>query len=139
MVDVMTELRQRRERRGSKAVAIRSILEELVSATEDNKVVRLLNLVLLQAIKDKASDIHFEPFEGEFKMRYRIDGVLYEMVPPPPHLALPIVSRIKVMADLDIAERRLPQDGRIELTVNQFPIDLLSLYTSDAADDIGQV
>ena len=57
-------------------------------------------------------------------MRYRIDGVLYEMVPPPAHLALPIVSRIKVMADLDIAERRLPQDGRIELTVNQSPIDL---------------
>jgi type IV pilus assembly protein PilB len=99
-------------------------LEDLVSATEDNKVVRLLNMVLLQAIKDKASDIHFEPFEDEFKMRYRIDGVLYEMVPPPPHLALPIVSRIKVMADLDIAERRLPQDGRIELTVNQSPIDL---------------
>ena len=99
-------------------------LDQLAAASEDNKVVKLLNLVLLQAIKDKASDIHFEPFEGEFKMRYRIDGVLYEMVPPPPHLALPIVSRIKVMADLDIAERRLPQDGRIELTVNQSPIDL---------------
>jgi type IV pilus assembly protein PilB len=99
-------------------------LEELASAAEDNKVVRLLNLVLLQAIKDKASDIHFEPFEDEFKMRYRIDGVLYEMIPPPPHLALPIVSRIKVMANLDIAERRLPQDGRIELTVNNNPIDL---------------
>jgi type IV pilus assembly protein PilB len=87
-------------------------------------VVKLLNLVLLQAIKDKASDIHFEPFEEEFKMRYRIDGVLYEMVPPPVHLALPIVSRIKVMANLDIAERRLPQDGRIELTVSGNPIDL---------------
>ncbi|MCH2135760.1 MAG: Flp pilus assembly complex ATPase component TadA [Phycisphaerales bacterium] len=99
-------------------------LEELAAASEDNKVVRLLNLVLLQAIKDKASDIHFEPFEEEFKMRYRIDGVLYEMVPPPKHLALPIVSRVKVMANLDIAERRLPQDGRIELTVNQNPIDL---------------
>jgi len=99
-------------------------LDQLAAASEDNKVVKLLNLVLLQAIKDKASDIHFEPFEEEFKMRYRIDGVLYEMVPPPPHLALPIVSRIKVMANLDIAERRLPQDGRIELTVNQNPIDL---------------
>lgn len=99
-------------------------LEQVAMAADDNKVVRLLNLVLLQAIKDKASDIHFEPFEDEFKMRYRIDGVLYEMVPPPPHLALPIVSRIKVMASLDIAERRLPQDGRIELTVNQLPIDL---------------
>ncbi|MCH2140894.1 MAG: Flp pilus assembly complex ATPase component TadA, partial [Phycisphaerales bacterium] len=88
-------------------------LDQLAAASEDNKVVKLLNLVLLQAIKDKASDIHFEPFEEEFKMRYRIDGVLYEMVPPPPHLHLPIVSRIKVMANLDIAERRLPQDGRI--------------------------
>jgi len=99
-------------------------LEELASAAEDNKVIRLLNLVLLQAIKDKASDIHFEPFEDEFKMRYRIDGILYEMIPPPKHLSLPIVSRIKVMANLDIAERRLPQDGRIELTVNNNPIDL---------------
>ena len=99
-------------------------LEQVAQAADDNKVIRLLNLVLLQAIKDKASDIHFEPFENEFKMRYRIDGVLYEMVPPPPHLALPIVSRVKVMANLDIAERRLPQDGRIELTVNQLPIDL---------------
>ncbi|HWB20717.1 MAG TPA: ATPase, T2SS/T4P/T4SS family [Phycisphaerales bacterium] len=99
-------------------------LDQLASAASDNKVVRLLNLVLLNAIKDKASDIHFEPFDGEFKMRYRIDGVLYEMIPPPPHLALPIVSRIKVMANLDIAERRLPQDGRIELTLNNSPVDL---------------
>jgi type IV pilus assembly protein PilB len=99
-------------------------LEQLAQAAEDNKVVRLVNLVLLQAIKDKASDIHFEPFENEFKMRYRIDGVLYEMIPPPRHLALPVISRIKVMADLDIAERRLPQDGRIELTVNNAPVDL---------------
>ena len=99
-------------------------LDDLSSAAGDNKIVRLLNLVLLQAIKDKASDIHFEPFEDEFKMRYRIDGVLYEMVPPPMHLAMPIVSRIKIMASLDIAERRLPQDGRIELTVSSSPVDL---------------
>lgn len=99
-------------------------LEQLVQAADDNKVIRLVNLVLLQAIKDKASDIHFEPFESEFKMRYRIDGVLYEMIPPPKHLALAIVSRVKVMANLDIAERRLPQDGRIELEVNKSPIDL---------------
>ncbi|MBM4112527.1 MAG: pilus assembly protein PilB [Phycisphaerae bacterium] len=99
-------------------------LATLQEAADDNKVVRLLNLVLLQAIRDKASDIHFEPFENEFKMRYRIDGVLYEMVPPPKHLAMPIVSRIKVMAKLDIAERRLPQDGRIELQVANAPIDL---------------
>ncbi|MBT4530803.1 MAG: Flp pilus assembly complex ATPase component TadA, partial [Phycisphaerae bacterium] len=99
-------------------------LSKLASAASDNKIVRLINLVLLQAIKDKASDVHFEPFEDEFKMRYRIDGVLYEMVPPPMHLAMPIVSRIKIMASLDISERRLPQDGRIELTVSGAPVDL---------------
>ncbi len=99
-------------------------LEELVQMAEDNRVKRLLNLVLLQAIKDKASDVHFEPFEDEFKMRYRIDGVLYEMIPPPLHLATAIVSRIKVMAGMDIAERRMPQDGRIELVVNGAPVDL---------------
>ena len=99
-------------------------LTKLASAASDNKIVRLINLVLLQAIKDKASDIHFEPFEDEFKMRYRIDGILYEMVPPPMHLAMPIVSRVKIMANLDISERRLPQDGRIELTVSGSPVDL---------------
>jgi type IV pilus assembly protein PilB len=99
-------------------------LDSLMSAADDNKVKRLLNLVLMQAIKDRASDIHFEPFEDEFKIRYRIDGVLYEMVPPPRHLAMPIVSRIKVMSNLDIGERRMPQDGRIELTVDKRSIDL---------------
>ena len=99
-------------------------LAELREIADLNPVKKLLNLVLLQAIKDKASDIHFEPFEDEFKMRYRIDGVLYEMVPPPKYVALALASRIKVMADLDIAERRLPQDGRIELTVKGNPIDL---------------
>jgi len=99
-------------------------LDELKEAAESNPVKKLLNLVLLQAIKDKASDIHFEPFEDEFKMRYRIDGVLYEMVPPPRHIAMAISSRIKVMAGLNIAERRLPQDGRIELQVAGNPVDL---------------
>jgi len=99
-------------------------LETIKEAADSNPVRKLINLVLLQAIKDKASDIHFEPFEDEFKMRYRIDGVLYEMMPPPSHIAPAIASRIKVMANLDIAERRMPQDGRIELTVNNQPIDL---------------
>jgi type IV pilus assembly protein PilB len=81
-------------------------------------------MVILLAIKDQASDIHFEPFEDEFKIRVRADGVLYEMVPPPRHLAAAIVSRVKVMANLDIAERRLPQDGRIELNVGGNPVDL---------------
>ncbi len=99
-------------------------LDELKELADSNPVKKLLNLVLLQAIKEKASDIHFEPFEGEYKMRYRIDGVLYEMVPPPRHIAMAIASRIKVMANLNIAERRLPQDGRIELVVAGNPVDL---------------
>jgi len=99
-------------------------LDELKELSESNPVKKLLNLVLLQAIRDKASDIHFEPFANEYKMRYRIDGVLYEMVPPPKYIAAALSSRIKVMADLDIAERRLPQDGRISLTVQGNPIDL---------------
>ncbi len=99
-------------------------LDELKELSESNPVKKLLNLVLLQAIRDKASDIHFEPFENEYKMRYRIDGVLYEMIPPPKHIAAALSSRVKVMANLDIAERRLPQDGRISLTVQDNPIDL---------------
>jgi type IV pilus assembly protein PilB len=96
-----------------------------VEALADTAPVRkLLNMVLLLAIKDHASDLHFEPFEAEFKIRIRADGVLYEMVPPPRHLAVAITTRLKVMANLDIAERRLPQDGRIRLTVGGHPVDL---------------
>ena len=94
-------------------------------ALADSAPVRkLLNMVLLLAIKDHASDIHFEPFEDEFRIRIKAEGVLYEMVPPPRHLAFAITTRIKVMANLDIAERRLPQDGRIELMVGGHPVDL---------------
>jgi type IV pilus assembly protein PilB len=96
-----------------------------VEALADSAPVRkLLNMVLLMAIKDHASDLHFEPFEDEFRIRIKADGVLYEMVPPPRHLAFAITTRIKVMANLDIAERRMPQDGRIELTVGGHPVDL---------------
>ena len=91
---------------------------------DSHPIRKLLNMVMLLAIKDQASDIHFEPFEDEFKIRVRADGVLYEMVPPPRHLANAIVSRVKVMANLDIAERRMPQDGRIELNVGGSPVDL---------------
>jgi type IV pilus assembly protein PilB len=87
-------------------------------------IVRFVNLVLYQAVQDRASDIHFEPFENEFRIRYRVDGALYEMSPPPQHLALPVVSRIKVMANLNIAERRLPQDGRISFPMGNRTIDL---------------
>jgi type IV pilus assembly protein PilB len=96
-----------------------------VSELVDSAPVRkLLNMVLLLAIKDHASDIHFEPFEDEFRIRIKSDGVLYEMVPPPRHLAFAITTRIKVMANLDIAERRMPQDGRIELSIGGHPVDL---------------
>ncbi|MDQ6654448.1 MAG: GspE/PulE family protein [Verrucomicrobiota bacterium] len=87
-------------------------------------IIRFVDLILFQAIQDRASDIHFEPFENEFKIRYRVDGALYEMAPPPRHLALPVISRVKVMANLNIAERRLPQDGRIQKNVAGRNIDM---------------
>lgn len=113
-------------------------LKQAISALENEKfnitdaealadsapVRKLLNMVLLLAIKDHASDVHFEPFEDEFRIRIKAEGVLYEMVPPPRHLAFAITTRIKVMANLDIAERRMPQDGRIELMVGGHPVDL---------------
>ncbi len=99
-------------------------LEAIEEMAEAAPVRKLLNMVLLLAIKDKASDIHFEPFEEEYKMRYRVDGILYELVPPPRHLAPAISSRIKVMSNLDIAERRLPQDGRIELAIGGNQVDI---------------
>src|SRR5664280_1918928 len=107
---------------------------EQVSATEDATmmadladaapIVRFVNLVLYQAVQDRASDIHFEPFENEFRIRYRVDGALYEMSPPPKHLAIPVVSRIKIMANLNIAERRIPQDGRISFPMGNRVIDM---------------
>ncbi len=99
-------------------------LEAIEEMAEAAPVRKLLNMVLLLAIRDKASDIHFEPFEDEYKMRYRVDGVLYELVPPPRHLAPAISSRIKVMSNLDIAERRLPQDGRIQLAIGPNNVDI---------------
>jgi type IV pilus assembly protein PilB len=87
-------------------------------------IVKFVDLVLTQAIKERASDIHFEPFEREFKIRYRVDGALYEMAPPPVHLANSVISRVKVMANMNIAERRIPQDGRIMTTVGGKAIDM---------------
>ena len=98
-----------------------SVAEDLANQAP---IVKFVNLVLQQAILDRASDIHFEPFEDEFKIRYRVDGALYEMTPPPKHLALPVISRIKVMANLNISERRLPQDGRITHNVGGRVVDL---------------
>ena len=99
-------------------------VQQLQQLAEQAPVVKLLNLVLMEAIKNRASDIHFEPFEDQFKIRYRVDGALYEMVPAPKHLSLALTSRIKVMSNLDIAERRLPQDGRIQLNMGGREVDL---------------
>ena len=125
--DVVAELEkdQQLQKAATSAMGEHSIdLESIEELADAAPVRKLLNMVLLLAIKDKASDIHFEPFEDEFKMRYRVDGVLYEMVPPPRHLSMAISTRIKVMSNLDIAERRLPQDGRIELNVGGNPVDM---------------
>ena len=110
------------------------IAKEAIEAGDDAKaaealanevpIVKFVNLVLQQAVQDRASDIHFEPFETEFQIRYRVDGALYEMAPPPKHLALPVASRIKIMANLNISEMRLPQDGRINMTIAGKQIDL---------------
>eukprot|EP01036_Dinobryon_divergens_P059600 gene59600-79518_t len=97
---------------------------DIESMAEQTPIIRFVNLVIGQAIRDKASDIHFEPFEHEFKIRYRIDGALYEMAPPPKQLSLPILSRIKVLASLNIAERRIPQDGRIKINIGGRAVDL---------------
>ncbi len=96
----------------------------MMDLANEAPIVRFVNLVLFQAVQDRASDIHFEPFETEFKIRYRVDGALYEMSPPPKHLAIPVISRLKVMANLNISERRLPQDGRISYPLGNRVIDL---------------
>lgn len=123
--DILKEL-------GSDAEIAREVSEAAVSEdaagmadlANEVPIVRFVNLVLFQAVQDRASDIHFEPFEDEFKIRYRVDGALYEMTPPPKHLALPVISRIKVMANLNISERRLPQDGRINFQMGNRQVDL---------------
>ena len=99
-------------------------MKALEAEANATPIIRYVDLILYQAIQDRASDIHFEPFESEFKIRYRVDGSLYEMAPPPRHLALPVISRVKVMSNLNIAERRLPQDGRIQKNIAGRPVDL---------------
>jgi type IV pilus assembly protein PilB len=98
--------------------------QELADEANSAPIVRYVDLVIYQAIKERASDIHFEPFEKDFKIRYRVDGSLYEMAPPPIHLALPILSRVKVMSNMNIAERRVPQDGRIVKQIGDQQVDL---------------
>ena len=118
---------------GAGAPSIDDIFGQLGKNTTDSSpeaeansapIVKFVDLVLQQAIKERASDIHFEPFEKEFKIRYRVDGSLYEMAPPPVHLATSIISRVKVMANMNIAERRIPQDGRIMTALAGRPVDM---------------
>jgi type IV pilus assembly protein PilB len=108
-------------REAAEAVDNAQAAEEAANAAP---IVKFVNVVMFQAIQDRASDIHFEPFETEFRIRYRVDGALYEMSPPPKHLALPVISRIKVMAGLNISERRLPQDGRINFSAGNRQVDM---------------
>jgi len=123
--DILKELGEDKEiaREASEAEATddAKLVESLAN---DAPIVRFVNLVVFQAVQDRASDIHFEPFETEFRIRYRVDGALYEMSPPPKHLALPVISRLKVMANLNISERRMPQDGRIAFNLGNRMIDL---------------
>lgn len=126
VMDMLTELEHELEGAGDlMEISSSGVVDvvEIEAAAKQAPIVRFVNLVLYQAVQDRTSDIHFEPFEKEFKIRYRVDGALYEMSPPPPHLALPVISRVKVIAGLDIAERRLPQDGRIKLQIAGRPID----------------
>ncbi len=121
--DVLKEIRS--EEGGLGAAGAEDLdANDIEAMAGQGPIIKFVNLVLAQAIRDKASDIHFEPFEHEFKIRYRIDGALYEMSPPPKHLSLPITSRVKVLSNLNIAERRVPQDGRIKLTISGRPVDL---------------
>ena len=113
MSDLMSEL-------GGMDVGSKDGTEEANAAP----VIKFVNLVIMQAIKEKASDIHLEPFEHEFKIRYRVDGALYEMQAPPPSLANSVISRVKVMAGMNIAERRVPQDGRIVMKVGNGGVDM---------------
>ncbi|PWU10239.1 MAG: secretion system protein E [Verrucomicrobia bacterium] len=99
-------------------------LDQLAASSEEAPVIKLANLILLQAIKDRASDIHIEPFEKTLRLRYRIDGVLTDATPPPKQMQLALVSRFKVMSSLDIAERRLPQDGRMRIRVASRDYDI---------------
>ncbi|MSU60800.1 MAG: secretion system protein E [Pedosphaera sp.] len=99
-------------------------LDELTASTEEGPVIKLANLIIIQAIKDRASDIHIEPFEKVVRLRYRVDGALVDVVPPPKNLQIALMSRIKIMSNLNIAERRLPQDGRMRMRALGKDIDL---------------
>jgi type IV pilus assembly protein PilB len=139
IVAPLSQVRERIEQYyGKEEAAVEDLLTQIVGEADTNvqnldddgasansaPIVKYVNTVIAKAIQAQASDIHFEPFEKEFKIRYRVDGALYEMSPPPKRLALPVISRIKVMSGLNIAERRIPQDGRIQTMMAGRQVDL---------------
>ena len=124
MEDVLKQLGQSGELLSASAATEGNGEAAVEAEANATPIIRFVDLILYQAIQDRASDVHFEPFENEFKIRYRVDGALYEMAPPPRHLALPVISRLKVMASMNIAERRLPQDGRIQKHIAGRNVDL---------------
>jgi type IV pilus assembly protein PilB len=130
MEDIIQDAQKRSEAIGEGEIeSIRETTEEvnldqLTASSEEAPVIKLANLIVLQAIKDRASDVHLEPFEKTMRLRYRIDGVLVDATPPPKVMQLALASRFKIMSNLDIAERRLPQDGRMRVKVSGKDYDL---------------
>jgi type IV pilus assembly protein PilB len=129
MEDIIQDAQKRDAAESGDIEAVKEPLEEmnldaLAASSEEAPVIKLANLVVLQAIKDRASDVHLEPFEKQMRLRYRIDGVLIDATPPPKQMQLALISRFKIMSNLDIAERRLPQDGRMRVKVSGKDFDL---------------
>ena len=130
MEDIISDAQKKADQEGDADIQVtRETLEEvnldqLAASSEEAPVIKLANLILVQAVKDRASDIHIEPFEKNLRLRYRIDGVLMDATPPPKQMQLALVSRFKIMSSLDIAERRLPQDGRMRVRVGGKDYDL---------------
>ncbi len=129
MEDIIQDAQKEAEEESSDIENVKETLEEvnldrLAASSEEAPVIKLANLIIVQAIKDRASDIHLEPFEKQMRLRYRVDGVLLDATPPPKQMQLALASRFKIMSSLDIAERRLPQDGRMRVRVSGKDFDL---------------
>lgn len=124
MQEMLAEMDAEHEKKLAAEAAGAESVEDLEKRANDAPIIKFVDAVIYQGIKDKASDIHFEPFEKEFKIRARVDGALYEMPPPPKNLAIPVISRVKLMSQMNISERRKPQDGRIQTKIGSRPVDL---------------
>src|SRR5271170_5583164 len=129
MEDIIMDAQKQSDEDADSVESIKEAMEEvnldkLAASSEEAPVIKLANLIIVQAIKDRASDIHLEPFEKTMRLRYRVDGVLLDATPPPKEMQLALTSRFKIMSNLDIAERRLPQDGRMRVRVSGKDFDL---------------